>query len=58
MHVSVCDVFYSRFSQQHISAVFEVILLQEFKGTNVISCVAGTPYQSSLRTDYATLAPK
>jgi len=28
-----------------IAAVFRMILLQEYKGTNVISCVIVTPYQ-------------
>jgi hypothetical protein len=47
MHFSVYDVFYPQFSHQHISAavaaIFRVILLQEYRGTNVVSCVIVTP---------------
>ena len=36
-------------THQHVSAaivaIFIVILLQEHKGTNVVSCVAVTPYK-------------
>jgi len=47
MHFKVCDVFYSLTSHQYVSAaivaIFTVmLLLQEYKGTNVISCVAVT----------------
>jgi len=39
MHLSVCDVFYSQCSHQPvfaaIMAVFRVMLLQAYKGTNV-----------------------
>jgi len=47
MHFNVCDVFYSQFSYQHVSvtivAIFRVMsLLQEYKSTNVVSCVAVT----------------
>ena len=50
MYFNVYDVFYSQCSHQHVSAaiaaIFRVILLllllQEYKGTNVISCVAVT----------------
>jgi hypothetical protein len=46
MHCNVYDVFYSLNSHQHASAaivvIFMVILLQEYKGTNVVSCVAVT----------------
>ena len=38
--------FYTQFSPQHVSAsvasIFRVILLQEYNGTNVVSCVAVT----------------
>jgi len=44
--VCVCDVFYSPFSHHHISAniaaIFRVIL-QEYQGTDVVSCVIVTP---------------
>ena len=47
MHINVYDVLYSQCSHQHISAaivaIFRVILLQECKGTTVVSCVIGTP---------------
>jgi hypothetical protein len=47
MHFNVYDVFYSPNSHQHVSAafaaIFRVMLLQEYKGTNMISCVAVTP---------------
>jgi len=47
MHVSVKDVLYSLHSHQHVSAgiaaIFRVMLLQEYKSTNVVGCVAGTP---------------
>jgi len=48
MHFNVYDVFYSLNSYQHVSAacaaVFsEMLLLQDYKVTNVTSCVAGTP---------------
>ena len=48
MHFNVYDVFYSRNSHQHVSAanaaIFRVmLLLQEYKGTNVVSCVPFTP---------------
>ena len=47
--VCVCDVFYSQFSHHHISAniaaIFRVLLLQEYQGTYVVSCVIVTPQQ-------------
>jgi hypothetical protein len=47
MHFNVYDVFYSQFPHQHVSAaiatIFKVILLQECKGINLVSCVAVTP---------------
>jgi hypothetical protein len=48
MHLNVCDVFYSPYCYQHVSAAIAAIframlLLQEYKGTNVVSCVAVTP---------------
>jgi len=46
MHFNVRDVFYSQFSHQCVwnanVAIFRVILLKEYKGTNVVSCVAVT----------------
>jgi len=47
MHLQVYDVLYSQFSHQHISAAFAAIfslmlLLQEHKDTNVVSCIALT----------------
>jgi len=48
MHCNVYyDVFYSQFSHQHVSAaiatIFRVmLLLKEYKVTNVVSCVAVT----------------
>ena len=47
MYFNVYDVFYSHFFHQHVSAaiavIFGVILLQEYGGTTVVSCVIGTP---------------
>jgi len=48
MHFSVYDIFYSLYSHQHVSAglaaIFRVLLvLQERKGTNVVSHVTVTP---------------
>ena len=47
MHINVYDVFYLLCSHQCASAtivaVFRVMLLQEYKGANVVSCVAITP---------------
>ena len=47
MHFNVYDVFYPQCSHQHVSAVsiaiFRVILLQEYKGTYVVSCVTIAP---------------
>jgi hypothetical protein len=46
MHVNIYDVFYSKFPQQHfsaaIAAIFRVLLLQDYKVTYVVSCVAVT----------------
>jgi hypothetical protein len=47
MYFNVYDVFYSLYSHQHVSAataaIFRVmLLLQEYEGTNVVSCVADT----------------
>jgi hypothetical protein len=43
MNLNVYDVFYSQCSHQCVlattTAIFRVILLQEYKGTNVVSCV-------------------
>ena len=48
MHCNVYHVLYSQRSHQHVSAttaaIFRVmLLLQEYKATNVVSCVTGTP---------------
>jgi hypothetical protein len=48
MHLNVYNVFYSLNSHQHFSAttaaIFKVmLLLQEYKGTNVVSCVVVIP---------------
>jgi len=47
MHSNVNDVFYSSLSHQHVSAtiaaIVRVILLEEYKGKNVVSCVVVTP---------------
>jgi len=48
MHYNIYDVFYSLYYLQHVSAaiaaIFRVmLLLQEYKVTNVVSCVAVTP---------------
>ena len=47
MHFNVYDVFYSKFSHPRVSAaivtIFRVILLQEYKGTSVVSCAIVTP---------------
>jgi hypothetical protein len=42
-------MYFIRYSHQYVSAaitvIFRVILLQEYKGTNVVSCDAVTPQQ-------------
>jgi len=48
MLFNVCEVFYSLYFQEHVSAfiaaIFRVLLLlQEYTDTNVVSCVAVTP---------------
>ena len=48
MYFSIYDVFYSHYSHQHVSAGIPAIcrvmlLLQEYKRTNVVSCVNNTP---------------
>jgi hypothetical protein len=47
MHYYVYNVLYSLYSHQHVSAavaaIFSVILLQQYNGTNVVSCVAVIP---------------
>ena len=48
MHFNIYDVFYILHSHQHVSADIEaifktMILLREYKGTNMVSCVAVTP---------------
>jgi hypothetical protein len=47
MHVNNYDVFYSQYSHQHVSAAIAAIfrmmlLLQQYKGTDVVSCVTIT----------------
>jgi len=47
MHFNIYDAFYSQYFHQHvsagISAIFRVMfLLQEYKSTNVASCVTIT----------------
>ena len=46
MHYNVYDVFYSLRTHQHVSvatpAIFKVLLLQEYRKTNMVSCVAVT----------------
>ena len=44
MHFNIYDVFYSQSSHQHVSAgipsIFRgMLLLQEYKRTNVVQCV-------------------
>ena len=48
MHSNIYNVFYSQCSHQHvlaaIAAIFSVILLvQEYKHTNLVYCVTITP---------------
>jgi hypothetical protein len=48
MHFNVFDVLYSQFSHKYVSAavatIFRVMLiLQEYKGTDVVVCVVVTP---------------
>ena len=48
MHLYVYDVFYSLYSPKcfaaAVAAIFRVVLLlQEYKGTNLVSCVVVTP---------------
>jgi hypothetical protein len=48
MYFNIYDVFYSKFSQPHVSAVIAAIfrvmlLLQQYKSTNVVSCIDVTP---------------
>jgi hypothetical protein len=47
MHFNVYDVSYTQFSHKHVSAaiaaIFRVILLQEYKGRNLVSCVVVPP---------------
>jgi hypothetical protein len=47
-HFKAYDVFYSQYSHQHgsaaIAAIFRVLLLlQQYNGTDVVSCVAVSP---------------
>ena len=52
MQFNAYDVSYSQCSHQRVSAaimaIFRVILLQEYKGTNVVSCVTITPFIHSI----------
>jgi hypothetical protein len=55
MHFSVHDILYSQFSHQHVpatnAAIFRfMLLLQEYKGTNMVSCVAITTQQFKIST--------
>jgi hypothetical protein len=48
MHFNICDVFYSKFSHQSVSAAIVAILrvmllLQHYKDTNMVSCVDVIP---------------
>jgi len=48
MYYNIYEAFYSQCSQQHVSAgilaIFRVmLLLQEYKHTNVVNCVTITP---------------
>jgi hypothetical protein len=47
MYFNVYDVFYSLNSHQHVSAgipaIFKVMVLQDYKRTNFVNCVAVTP---------------
>jgi hypothetical protein len=47
MHYNAYGAFYTQCSHQYVSAataaIFRVILLQEYKGTTVVRCVAVTP---------------
>ena len=50
IHFNIYGVFYSKCSHQHVSAgilaIFSVmLLLQEYKGTDVVNCVTITPLQ-------------
>ena len=48
MHCNVNDLLYSQCSHQHVSAaavaIFGMLLLQEYRDSNVVSCVVLTPY--------------
>ena len=55
MQLVVYHVFYSQYSQQHVSGTIATIfwamlLLQEYKRTNMISCVTLTPEQTKIIT--------
>jgi len=49
MNLKEYDELYSQFSHQYVSvgiaAIFKIILLQDYKSTNLVSCVAVTPLQ-------------
>jgi len=48
--------FYSQCSNQHVSAaiaaIFRITLSQEYKGTNVVSCIAVIPKHHNTTTLY------
>ena len=48
MHFSIYDVFYSKNSHQHVSAIISaifrpVLVYKNAKITNMVSCVTSTP---------------
>jgi hypothetical protein len=59
MHYNVYDTFYSQRSHQYVSAataaIFRVTLLQEYRGTNVVSCVAVIPKQLKIITIFVKI---
>jgi len=60
MHFNVYGVFYSSNSHQNVSAAFDAIfsvklLLQHYKGTNVVSCVTVIPLQLEIIIIYLKL---
>ena len=49
MNLKEYDELYSQFSHQYVSvgiaATFKIVLIQDYKSTNVVSCVAVSPLQ-------------
>jgi hypothetical protein len=47
MHFNICDVLYSQCSHQNvwtgIPVIYRVILLQEYKCTNLVNCITIIP---------------